>query len=217
MRRSKEDAEQTRQAILDAAEEMFCNLGVAASTLAKISSRAGVTRGAFYWHFKDKADLLQALHERSFLAHEVLIRAAARDGHEDPLGLLESAAIEMLSAFEKDLRQQRMVMIMNAHGPAEEGTAWLQAVNADLFRTLSALFVQAHAKGQLTPDFLPDEAASILLATMNGLLTEWLRSDKSFQLAQLGTRLVKRQMTMFRQTAEPDLETLTSYPGQVSR
>lgn len=217
MRRSKEDAEQTRQAILDAAEEMFCNLGVAASTLEKISCRAGVTRGAFYWHFKDKADLLQALHERSFLAQEILIRAAARDGHEDPLGLLESAAIEMLSAFEQDLRQQRMVQIMNAHCPAEEGTAWLQAVNADVFRTLSALIGQAHAKGQLTPDFLPEEAAVILLATMNGLLTEWLRSHKGFPLAILGTKLVKRQMSMFRRTPAPDPRTHTSYHEQVSR
>lgn len=212
MRRSKEDAEQTRQAILDAAEEIFCTQGIAASTLEKISCRAGVTRGAFYWHFKDKADLLQALHERSFLAQEVLVRAAAREGHDDPLGLLESAAIEMLSTFEQDLRQQRMVTIMNAHCPAEEGTAWLQAVNADVFKILSALIRQADEKGQLTPDFSPDEAAVILLATMNGLLTEWLRSDKAFALAKLGTKLVNRQMSMFRQPPAPDAKTHTPYP-----
>ena len=94
MRRCKEDAEQTRQAILDAAEVIFCDQGVAAATLERISRMAGVTRGAFYWHFKDKADLLQALHDRSRPAQAVMIRAAAQNGHPDPLGLLAQAATE---------------------------------------------------------------------------------------------------------------------------
>ena len=48
MRRSKEDAEQTRSAILDAAEHLFCAQGVTASTLEGIARKAGVTRGAVY-------------------------------------------------------------------------------------------------------------------------------------------------------------------------
>ena len=77
MRRCKTDAEQTRTAILDAAEHMFCEQGIAASTLEKISRRAGVTRGAVYWHFKDKIDLLRALHKRSEPPQKLLIRMAA--------------------------------------------------------------------------------------------------------------------------------------------
>lgn len=198
MRRSKQDAAQTRQAILDAAEALFCGQGVAAATLEKISRRAGVTRGALYWHFKDKGDLLQALHDRSMLVQITLIENAAKEGHADPLGFLEAAGIEMLATFEKDERQQRMFLIMNARSPDEEGMAWVEKVNADLFRTLSSLIAQAHANGGLTPDFSPAEAAVITLATMNGLLSEWLRSGKCFPLARLGAKLLTRQMAMFR-------------------
>ena len=56
MRRSKEDSEQTRTAILDAAERMFCEKGYAAATVESISRAAGLTRGAFYWRFRDKAE-----------------------------------------------------------------------------------------------------------------------------------------------------------------
>ncbi|WP_319937841.1 TetR family transcriptional regulator [Allitabrizicola rongguiensis] len=198
MRRSKEDAEQTRQAILDAAEEIFCSQGVAAATLEKISHRAGVTRGALYWHFKDKADLLQALHDRSRPVQDAMIRAAAQDGHEDPLGLLEQAATDMLVAFEQDARQQRMFMIMNFTSPDEGGAAWLRQVNAELFLTLSSLIGQAEQKGELTPDFSPNEVTVIMIATLNGFISDWLRSGRLFPLADLGARLVKRQMSLFR-------------------
>lgn len=201
MRRSKEDAEQTRCAILDAAEQMFCEQGVSASTLEKISRKAGVTRGALYWHFKDKIDLLRALHKRNEPPQKVLIRKAAQEGHSDPLGLLEQVAEEVLLSFEQDERQQRIFIILNAHSADADGMAWMQEMNADMFLTLSALMALAHEQGKLSDDFTPKETAGILMATMNGLLSEWLRSGKCFSLSDLGNRFLRKQMVIFRKIA----------------
>ena len=63
MRRTKEEAEQTRQAILDAAEALFLTNGVARTSLEMIARECGVTRGAVYWHFQNKRALLDALAE----------------------------------------------------------------------------------------------------------------------------------------------------------
>ncbi|MBO6826748.1 MAG: TetR family transcriptional regulator [Sneathiella sp.] len=71
-RRTKEEAEKTYHALLSAAAEAFLEDGVAATTLNGIASRAGVTRGAFYWHFQSKEDLLKALwevHANPILSH----------------------------------------------------------------------------------------------------------------------------------------------------
>ena len=201
MRRSKEDAEQTRCAILDAAEQMFCEQGVSASTLEKISRRAGVTRGALYWHFKDKIDLLRALHKRNEPPQKMLIRKAAQEGHCDPLGLLEQVAEEVLVSFEQDERQQRIFIILNAHSADTEGKTCMQEMNADMFLTLSALIQLAHEQGKLSDDFTPKETAGILMATMNGLLNEWLRSGKCFSLSDLGNRFLRKQMVIFRKPA----------------
>ncbi len=201
MRRSKEDAEQTRSAILDAAEQMFCEQGVSAATLEKISRRAGVTRGALYWHFKDKIDLLRALHKRNESPQKMLIRKAAQEGHSDPLGLLEQVAEEVLVSFEQDERQQRLFIILNTHSADAEGMAWMQEMNADMFLTLSALIGLAHDQGNLSADFTPKETAGILMATMNGLLSEWLRSGKCFSLSDLGNRFLRKQMALFRKPA----------------
>jgi TetR/AcrR family acrAB operon transcriptional repressor len=64
VRRSKEDALATRNSLLDAAEHVFLAQGVAGTSLNDIAQAAGTTRGAIYWHFKDKADLFNAMMDR---------------------------------------------------------------------------------------------------------------------------------------------------------
>ena len=56
MRRTKEEAEQTRAAILEAALEAFSEMGFDSANLDKIAQQANVTRGAIYWHFKDRGN-----------------------------------------------------------------------------------------------------------------------------------------------------------------
>lgn len=61
VRKCKEDAEKTRQAILEAALDVFSEKGYAKTTFAEIAVRAGFTKGAIYWYFRNKADLVGAL------------------------------------------------------------------------------------------------------------------------------------------------------------
>jgi TetR/AcrR family acrAB operon transcriptional repressor len=58
---TKEQAEQTRKLLLNSALKVFSENGFAASRLEDIAKDAGVTRGAIYWHFKNKLDIFQAL------------------------------------------------------------------------------------------------------------------------------------------------------------
>ena len=60
-RKSKEEAEKTRQAVIDAALDVFSEKGYAKATFDEIAARAGFTKGAVYWYFRNKADLVVAL------------------------------------------------------------------------------------------------------------------------------------------------------------
>ena len=66
-RRTKEDAEVTRNSLLDAAQAVFYDKGVTGASLGEIAQAAGVTRGAIYWHFENKVDLFNALLQRTTL------------------------------------------------------------------------------------------------------------------------------------------------------
>ena len=64
-RRTKQDAEETREHILDAAEQCFRDSGIYRTTLQMIAIKAGCTRGAIYWHFREKNDLFKQVIERT--------------------------------------------------------------------------------------------------------------------------------------------------------
>jgi TetR/AcrR family transcriptional repressor of nem operon len=59
-----ETKQRTREALLEAAEEVFGEQGLDTPSLDAICERAGKTRGAFYVHFRDRDDLLVAVMER---------------------------------------------------------------------------------------------------------------------------------------------------------
>ena len=73
MRKTKAEAQQTREALLAAALEVFYRRGVSQASLHEIACSAGVTRGALYWHFKNKEDLFDALFQQIFqeLMHQI--------------------------------------------------------------------------------------------------------------------------------------------------
>ncbi|MDO5630628.1 MAG: TetR family transcriptional regulator [Paracoccus sp. (in: a-proteobacteria)] len=203
MRRTKDDAEQTRAAILDAAEELFCARGIDGATLESISRAAGVTRGAFYWHFRDKTDLLQALSTRSELPQRAMLQHAAKTAHSDPMGLLEQAGQDALMIFEADLSTQRMFWIMSGCSRDTATADWLTKDKSTVFALLNRIIQQAQNRGQIRPDFTAKEAALLLMTTLDGLLYEWLRSDRAFPLAKTGGKLLQAQIAMLRAAHQP--------------
>lgn len=59
----QERAEETRRRILEAAQETFASQGYQATSVSEICQRAGVTKGAFFYHFPTKHALFLALLE----------------------------------------------------------------------------------------------------------------------------------------------------------
>lgn len=60
-----EQRAQTRTRLLDAAEELFAQRGIAVTPIEDIAESAGFSRGAFYSNFEGKGDLVLALLERT--------------------------------------------------------------------------------------------------------------------------------------------------------
>ncbi len=74
MKRTKEDANETRKNIMKAAIKIFSSKGYNKATFVDIAAAANVTRGAVYWHFKSKAELYISLSKEfghGFVLNEV--------------------------------------------------------------------------------------------------------------------------------------------------
>ena len=69
MKRTHEDAEKTRLSIVDAALKVFLEMGYSRAKISDICRVANVTRGAVYWYFRNKEDIL--LYLADSMAHEI--------------------------------------------------------------------------------------------------------------------------------------------------
>lgn len=92
VRKTKEQAQETRQQIIDAARKVFHQWGVNRSSLDMVARVAGLTRGAIYWHFRDKAELFLAVRENVLVPIRTEIGAIVGSEHyADPLDGIEAA------------------------------------------------------------------------------------------------------------------------------
>jgi len=91
--RKAEQSEATRTALLRAARKLFMERGYAGVGTEEIVTKAKVTRGALYHHFRDKKDLFRAVHEQleAEMAEEIG-RQLAGGPADDPVELLRTGA-----------------------------------------------------------------------------------------------------------------------------
>ncbi len=193
VRRSKADAQATRNSLLDAAEHLFQARGVSRTSLNDIAVAAGTTRGAIYWHFKDKADLFNAMMERVTLPMEDALQCAAAAHAQCPVVELRLAMLEALRKTADDA-QTRRVFDIATH--KVEYVAELLAVkerhlqvrNECLARTRLAMQRAAQLSGRPLPVEL-DSAALGLHVMIDGLIQNWLLDPQAFDLVASGTQV----------------------------
>lgn len=194
VRKVKGEAASTRERLLDAAEGVFRERGVARSSLNEVAIVAGVTRGAVYWHFKDKADLFAAMCERAPLPLEAPDDVAAAMVHEDPLGALRSLAINAFVRLASDPRTQAVFEVVwhktERAGELAEITARQAVDRRDCQSNIENILRQAVSIGQLPADTDAHLAARLFHACLAGVMLEWVIDKGAYDLAAQAVSLV---------------------------
>ena len=194
-RKTKEAAAVTREQVLDAAEQVFRERGVTRTSLAEVAAAAGVTRGAVYWHFTDKADLYAAMCERATLPLDTMLAKAGRETREDPLAALRGLAVGALRHLATDARAQAVFEVMfhktELCGELGAIAGRRERERCDFASTVDELLREAVALGQLPPGTDPVLARFIFHAFMSGLMREWVRDRGAYDLAALAPTIVE--------------------------
>lgn len=177
-RKTKEEALKTREALIDAAVRMFSIRGVSRTTLAAIAKEAGVTRGAIYWHFKNKEDLLGALWEQLLLPFEPISRLCDDFDEPDPLGKFVASHIAFFKKLKEDPRMLLLFQILLAKCESVEdtGTLHLHRVNCHLDgqRKIEKVLRNAINKEQLPEELDVRLAAIAVISFIDGLVNNWI-------------------------------------------
>ncbi len=186
-RRTKEEALETRHRLLDAAERMFQAKGVSATSLTDIALDAGATRGAIYWHFKDKADLFNAMMERVTLPLEHAMTSAPEG--DDPLVSLRAAILNSLEKAVNDPRTRRVFEVATHKVEYVDSLCAVRQRHLEVRAGGLASMKQALSRGARKRSVrmrIPAEAAAQgLYALLDGLIQNWML-DCSFDLVRTG-------------------------------
>ncbi|NWC96351.1 MULTISPECIES: efflux system transcriptional repressor EmhR [unclassified Pseudomonas] len=202
VRRTKEEAQETRSQILEAAEQAFYERGVARTTLADIAALAGVTRGAIYWHFSNKADLVQAMLDTLHEPLDELARASESEDEVDPLGCMRKLLIHLFHQVALDPKTRRIneILFHKCEFTDEMCDLRRQRQTASLECNLRIGLTLRNAvhRGQLPENLDTVRAAVCMHAYIDGILGQWLLVPDSFQLAPDAERWVDIGLDMLR-------------------
>lgn len=116
----------TRTALIAAARALFVDKGYAETGTPEIVAAAGVTRGALYHHFADKADLFRAV-----VTAEAAAVAAAIERAADTDGSPRHALIEGAGAYFAAMTEPGRARLLLLDGPAILGPEAMAAMDRD--------------------------------------------------------------------------------------
>lgn len=204
-RKTKEEAEQTRKDIIVAARQVFHQHGVSRSSLEKVAKAAGVTRGAIYWHFRDKAELFFAMREDVFLPLIARTDAALYDpAFSNPLDAIAASINELFRALDEwpVVREVFEIMISRCEY-VDEFASVQQEVGRpaqDFLEKIQRMYQLAAEKSCLRPGIAPADAAADTWAFASGLLHLLLGCRQGSGLGQQIPGMITAHMALRRCT-----------------
>lgn len=187
-RRTKAEADETRTKLLDAAEEVFFEKGVSRTSLGDIALRAGASRGAVYWHFKDKVDVFSSMLARICMPFDEI--CDDKYGELPPLERIRRSMLTVFESMDGDDRRRKVfetaLFKMEYVGELEdvrEGHVESARLSQEKFARDLVLAAQEQS---LQLAVSPQQAALGLHSLFVGLIHGWVLNEGSFPLVNVG-------------------------------
>ena len=201
-RKTKLQALETRQQILDAAVQEFSARGVASTSLTDIANAAGVTRGAIYWHFKNKVELFNGVWEECESQMHSLELEYQTKFPNNPLRVLREILIYFLRATVNNPRRRALMEIIfhkcEFVGEMTSVHEARKALYLEGYGKIERILQRCIDAEELPQNLHPRQAAIILRAYITGLMENWLFVPESFDLEGQAGQLIDTYIEMLR-------------------
>lgn len=203
VRKTKEDAELTRRRIIDAARGVFLARGVSRSTLEHIATHAEVTRGAVYWHFKNKAEIFHAIRDQVFLPLIDRMDDTLTIGNDvDPLTQIENSLCDTINELNEniEMRQIYEIMMIKCEYVDEFATVLQQILNncSNITEKIQLAYERAKSQNLLAGSHTPLALALDTHLFFSGLLHMWIKDTDGSRFRFQATDLIKSHINLRR-------------------
>ncbi|WP_151702202.1 TetR family transcriptional regulator [Nitrincola alkalilacustris] len=198
VRKTKAEAEQTRELLLEVAMRTFSEKGLANTSLKEVAAEAGVTHGALYWHFKNRDELLRQLYfqvESPFEAQYIEQQQAARQNALNALTLYLKGILAVMASEPLQQQGYRLFRLQAANRPELALLQEQLTADAEEWRGYIRSFLKmAQKRKELKKKADIDQLADNLYLAIFGLLDLALSAPDRFSLVKNGSALVDMLM-----------------------
>ena len=153
----------TREAILQAAEDLFSRRGFAATTVDQIAAAAGVAKGAVYHHFPAKEAMFEAVFEETSLVLVRRVMAASSNARDVLDGVVAGSRAYFAACAEPPMGQ-----IILRDGPAVLGWERWRRIDSEHFGRM----IPAALKAAMDQGLLARQPVEPLARLLVGAVTE---------------------------------------------
>lgn len=194
MKKTKKEAALTRKLILDSALKIFSQKGYTAARLEDVAEQASVTRGAIYWHFKNKHDLYYTLYKE--FSEKVRKRMdEILESEQTPLAKIRQLMQEAFVHIEEDEEYRAVEEItLFKTEPAEEFKKIFK-ISSEFFRFIRNVLIgftkEGIAAGEINPSMDPDVTALAMISYICGVKNIWLKDTEAFSPKKYAESLIQ--------------------------
>ena len=203
MRKTKTEALKTRQHLLDAALEVFWRDGVTRASLQAIAQEAGVTRGALYWHFKNKEDLFETLFEQQYADFFAAFNDQTLRDNQDVWTHLQHNLTTMFETLATRESKHEFCNVMFSKCEQTAGNETITELACHyhrLFQKQIAYALQLSREQGRLPENTDIELAAIYLeSSLVGLIKIWIDEPERFDLIAKSKRVIAANMRVLQQ------------------
>lgn len=174
-RKTKEEAQKTYHLLLDSAVTLFARQGVSHTTLNDIAKKASLTRGAVYWHFENKEDVIKALWERDAAPTlEVFLQALSSPSTAGGRIHFCETIKQMLKVVVQNPKVSQAVrIVLNSAESTTHQTAlqiYLEEKAMRIYHSILDALIHLENRAQLNPQYTPQLLAAALWSYLHGLV-----------------------------------------------
>jgi len=203
VRKTKEDAELTRKRIINSARAVFLSRGVSRSTLEHIASHAEVTRGAVYWHFKNKTEIFHAIREQVLLPLiDRMDDSLTLTSNEDPLNQIENSLCDIIDDLNEniEMRQTYEIMMIKCEYVDDFSTVLQQILNncSSITGKIQLAYERAESLNLLAGNNSPLGLALDTHIFFSGLLHMWIKDSDGSMFRYQAKDLIKAHINLRR-------------------
>ncbi len=181
----REDREDLKKEIIDAAWELFYKQGYENTTVNDIIKKVNTSKGGFYYYFKAKEELLNSLYSVFDREYEKFYENM--DKNQDSLVKLEQLSQYVSYFIEGNVSAELLAALYQSQLAKKKQDCFL---NPDryYYRLVTQIITEGQRKHEIREDIPVDELAHHVLLLERGIIMDWCVQNGTFSLGYFGSR-----------------------------